>query len=391
MGERGAAPEAASLGARLHALTASLGAAELHDYQLLLGAAIKGLAPDGLPPTDALRAAAFGQALAGLARVQPPGLLWRGRPTALTAARLTGLRHEAMQQHASAGSHGYPVLRPGGAQADALAVSPALTTLVEKHAGPVMPTGVTRFAFYAGAGPNPLRLDPETFMLHALVVLAHDAPDSPPPRLLLQRAGAPPARIGLCPGDLLLFRAGSTPHAVEPGASSELASLLWLLFQPAGAPRRLAPYVPTPLAVAERMLTLAETDADDLVYDLGCGDGRLVALAAGRFGARAVGVERDTRLASAARARIRADGLAGRARIVQGEAAEADVREATVVTLFLNAETNEQLRPLLERDLPAGARVVCHQWPIRGWEADAAAQLPGADALHPHRLYLYRR
>src|SRR5262249_48957076 len=157
------------------------------------------------------------------------------------------------------------------------------------------------------------------------------------PSFLIQPVDEELGQVRLCRGEMLLFFAGSNVHALEPVRAGERVSMLWMLFQPVDALRRVAPFVPTPSQVGRRVLTMAEVSATDVVYDLGCGDGRLVILAAKRFGARAVGLERDPGLVRAARARVRAAGLEGQVRIEQQDALRADVREATVVTLFLNA------------------------------------------------------
>ena len=129
-------------------------------------------------------------------------------------------------------------------------------------------------------------------------------------------------------------------------------------------PRSLAPFVPTPLEVVERMLVLGDVKSSDTLYDLGSGDGRIVITAAQRFGARAVGVELDADLAKRAQARIKELYIADRAKVVVGDVMDVDLSEASVVTLYFLSASNMKLRPKLEDDLKPGTRVVSHDFQI---------------------------
>ena len=140
------------------------------------------------------------------------------------------------------------------------------------------------------------------------------------------------------------------------------------LLTPQTSTRSLAPYVATPPDVVERMLTLAKVGPGDVVYDLGCGDGRIVIAAARKFGARGVGVDIDARLISQAESDARAAGVADRVRFLLQDAMTVDVSDATVVTLYLLAASNVKLRPILTRQLRPGARIVSHSFPIGDWE-----------------------
>jgi SAM-dependent methyltransferase len=128
-------------------------------------------------------------------------------------------------------------------------------------------------------------------------------------------------------------------------------------------------YVPTPQSVVDAMLQLADVKPGDVVYDLGSGDGRIVITAARKFGARGVGVEIDPVMIKRATANAEAAGVSDRVRFVTGNLFEADLREATVVTLYLLQSINERLRPKLVRELRSGSRVVSHvfnmgpEWP----------------------------
>jgi protein-L-isoaspartate O-methyltransferase len=128
-------------------------------------------------------------------------------------------------------------------------------------------------------------------------------------------------------------------------------------------------YVPTPQPVVEAMLALAGVKKTDVVYDLGSGDGRIVITAAQKYGARGVGIELDPALVKKARANAAAAGVSSRVRFVTQNLFDADLRPATVVTLYLLQSLNERLRPKLVRELSPGTRVVSHvfnmgpEWP----------------------------
>ena len=136
---------------------------------------------------------------------------------------------------------------------------------------------------------------------------------------------------------------------------------------PAGKPDVV--YVPTPTAVVEAMLEAAAVSPKDVVYDLGSGDGRIVIMAAKKYGARGVGIEIDPSLVKKAAENAAAAGVSERVRFVAGNVFTADISEATVVTLYLLQSLNERLRPKLVRELKPGARVVSHvfnmgpEWP----------------------------
>ena len=133
---------------------------------------------------------------------------------------------------------------------------------------------------------------------------------------------------------------------------------------------RLAPYVATPPDVVERMLRLARVGADDVVYDLGCGDGRVVIMAAQKFGARGVGIDIDPMLIAQADANAAAAGVQSRVTFRVQDALTVDVSPATVVTLYLLAASNVRLRPTLMQELRPGSRIVSHNFPIGDWEPD---------------------
>ena len=152
----------------------------------------------------------------------------------------------------------------------------------------------------------------------------------------------------------------------------------------------IVPYVPTPMMVAQKMLEVAKVEPDDVVYDLGSGDGRIVIMAAQKFGAHAVGVELDSNLFEKSSDRIRKLGLQDRAQIVHENMFEVNVRHATVVTLYLLTAVNERLRPKLERELRSGARVVSHDFQVPGWQPAQTVEVSSENQVSS-KIYLYVR
>ena len=143
-------------------------------------------------------------------------------------------------------------------------------------------------------------------------------------------------------------------------------------------------YEPTPMHVVRTMLEIAGVGPGDVVYDLGSGDGRIVISAAKDFGARGVGIEIHPPLVERARMNARRAGVASAVEFRLGSMYEADIREATVVTLFLHPTPNLRLRPRLRHDLAPGARVVSYMWDMDDWTPDEVRR-----AGH-HRVFLWR-
>ena len=145
------------------------------------------------------------------------------------------------------------------------------------------------------------------------------------------------------------------------------------------ASQSLAPFIATPEDVVARMLTLAKVTGDDVVYDLGCGDGRIPIAAAKKYGARGVGLDTDPALISLARTNAKAAGVDRLVDFRVEDVLKADVSPATVVTLFLLSSSNERLRPMLTRQLKPGARIVSHAFSMgRDWPADKVDQFVSA-------------
>ena len=154
----------------------------------------------------------------------------------------------------------------------------------------------------------------------------------------------------------------------------------------------LAPYVPTPVPVVDKMLDMAGVTGKDVLYDIGCGDGRIVITAARKYGARGVGIDIDKAMVARSAANARAAGVGGRVRFVCMDATKADVSAATVVTLYLLPESNALLRPLLEKQLRPGSRVVSHNYEIPGWEDRRKGEASLDDERGTeHTIYLYIR
>ncbi len=167
--------------------------------------------------------------------------------------------------------------------------------------------------------------------------------------------------------------------------------LLIALAVPAMAQRpsveRLAPFVPSPQSVVERMLEAADVKSGDTVYDLGCGDGRIVITAARDFKAKGVGVELSADLARSAQDQVRRLGLQNRVTIQQGNLMDVDLRPADVVTLYLLTSSNDRLKPMFEKSLHRGARVVSHDFAIRGWKPSSVEEVEVSSRIH--KIYVY--
>lgn len=135
-------------------------------------------------------------------------------------------------------------------------------------------------------------------------------------------------------------------------------------------PESDVPFVESPEPVVNKMLELANVTEEDVVYDLGSGDGRIVISAAQKYRARGVGVEIKPRLVKRARQNAEATGVSNRVAFRQGDLFEADISDATVVTLYLLPSVNTKLRPKLFRELEPGTRVVSHDFDMDEWTPD---------------------
>jgi SAM-dependent methyltransferase len=149
------------------------------------------------------------------------------------------------------------------------------------------------------------------------------------------------------------------------------------------------PFVTTPPDVVERMLQLANVGPEDVVYDLGCGDGRIVIAAAQGYGARGVGVDIEPRRIDEANENARRAGVEHLVTFRVQDALKTDVSEATVVTLYLVSALNVRLRPILTTQLRPGARIVSHNFPMGDWEPDQVEVFTSADRVS-RTLYLWK-
>ena len=136
-------------------------------------------------------------------------------------------------------------------------------------------------------------------------------------------------------------------------------------------------YAPTRQVVADAMLKLAKVTSDDVVYDLGSGDGRIVVIAAQKYGARGVGIEIDHALVERSRGIAREGGVADRVTFVEGDLFTTDISPATVVTMYLSTTVNMRLEPKLKRELRPGTRIVAEQFGIGVWPPDQTIRVEG--------------
>jgi len=185
---------------------------------------------------------------------------------------------------------------------------------------------------------------------------------------------------------IVLFLAGFLPSPASP-----IFSLLAAAF-PGGGPlsqESLAPYVPTPQPVVDRMLALAEVTSKDVVYDLGCGDGRIVITAAQKYGAHGVGVDIDPVRVREANENARRAGVEKLVSFIEKDALNVDVSGATVVTLYLLSSSNLKLRPILTRQLKPGARIVSHAFSMGDWRPSKEETLTDGEGFN-RTIYLWK-
>lgn len=154
----------------------------------------------------------------------------------------------------------------------------------------------------------------------------------------------------------------------------------------------LAPYLSTPIVVVEKMLELAIVEASDVVYDIGCGDGRIVIMAAKKYGARGVGIDIDPQRIKESKEAAKRAGVEKLVKFRLGDATKMDISEASVITLYLLPVSNELLRPQLEKQLKPSACVVSHNYRIPGWEEKEIDAVSVKDEKgKDHTIFLYKR
>jgi SAM-dependent methyltransferase len=179
----------------------------------------------------------------------------------------------------------------------------------------------------------------------------------------------------------------------RPGRFLALLSLV--VFPSTAGSGEAIPFVPSPMIVVDRMLQLAEVRKDDVIYDLGCGDGRILIQAAKKYGARGVGVDMNPLLVEEARRKAAEEGVSHLVEFRAGDGLKVDISAATVVTLYMFKWFNNEMRPKLQR-LKPGSRVVAHDYDIDDWKpakietVDASAD-PSSSEYHGTRtLYLWK-
>jgi ubiquinone/menaquinone biosynthesis C-methylase UbiE len=147
----------------------------------------------------------------------------------------------------------------------------------------------------------------------------------------------------------------------------------------------IAPFVQTPLEVAKKMLEISQINPGEMLYDLGCGDGRLIILAAKEIGAKSTGIELREDLVERARTEIKRLSLENKVNVIQGNFFDVAISDANVVTLYLTSSANERLRPKLEAELKPGTRVISHDFKVPGWKPSTVY-----NELLGHTIYAYR-
>ncbi len=155
------------------------------------------------------------------------------------------------------------------------------------------------------------------------------------------------------------------------------------------AQESLAPYVPTPQDVVEKMLEIAQVTSKDVVYDLGCGDGRIVITAAKKYGAHGVGVDIDPQRIKESQENARRAGVENLVKFILQDAMTVDVSPATVVTLYLLPDSNRRLRANLTRELKPGARIVSHAFDMDDWEPFRTEHFTDAGGM-TRTIYLWK-
>jgi|SRR5690348_639693 SAM-dependent methyltransferase len=158
------------------------------------------------------------------------------------------------------------------------------------------------------------------------------------------------------------------------------------------APRREpeVPYVPTTDPAVDAMLKLADVKSSDVVYDLGCGDGRIVITAAKKYGAHGVGIDINPERIKEAKENARKAGVENLVRFEENDLFQADIHEASVVTLFLLSSVNLRLRPKLQQELKPGTRIVSNTFDMGDWKPEKQAEVAGAEQSYlSHKLYFW--
>ncbi len=152
----------------------------------------------------------------------------------------------------------------------------------------------------------------------------------------------------------------------------------------------LAPYVPSPMEIVDKMLEMAGVTSNDIVYDLGCGDGRIVVQAAKKFGAKGVGIDLNEERVREAKENVAKADVGHLVTIIQSDVMTVDISEATVVTCYLLPRAMQKLKPKFTETLKAGTRIVSHDYSVDGWNPDKYESVNvSSDYFGGHTIYMY--
>jgi len=158
-----------------------------------------------------------------------------------------------------------------------------------------------------------------------------------------------------------------------------------------GDPEKLAPYYPTPESIVQKMLQLGGLKAGEKMFDLGSGDGRIVIMAAEKFHANATGVELDKDLFRQSMDKIQSLKLQKTARIINGDVLQQDYSSADLITVYLLPLSNDKVRPILDKQLKKGTRIVSHDFEFKDWKPEKVEPIDDDGEGRSHTLYLYRK
>jgi ribosomal protein L11 methylase PrmA len=173
----------------------------------------------------------------------------------------------------------------------------------------------------------------------------------------------------------MMFVASAAPFAA--GAERPAPSAGQAATQEAATRRPDVIYVPTPQEVVEAMLQVANVTKNDIVYDLGCGDGRIPVTAATKYGARGIGIDIDPQRIKEANENVQKNGVADKVKIMNADLFTTDISEATVVTLYLLPSLNQKLMPKLKSELKPGTRIVSHAFDMGDWKPEKELDVNG--------------
>ncbi|MFB6097933.1 MAG: cyclopropane-fatty-acyl-phospholipid synthase family protein [Salinibacter sp.] len=193
--------------------------------------------------------------------------------------------------------------------------------------------------------------------------------------------------LSLFASALLLLMAAPIPSVAQPDTTQAPGPITPTTIE-SDTINKDVPFVATKRRIARKMLKLADVSSEDVVYDLGSGDGRIPIIAAKEFGARGVGIEIDPKLVAESRKRARKAGVADQVEFRQKDLFNANVSDATVVTLYLWPEVNVKLRPKLLRQLDPGDRIVSHDFRMGEWTPDRTVKA-GKDKTGTATLFLW--